>query len=62
MRNGASYTCAGQVMSAYFAPGAPSLPELSTDERARLAKDAPVKPPRQAIPPQGVPILVPTGR
>lgn len=62
VRNGASYTCAGQVMAAYFAPGAPMLPELSAEEKARRAKEAPVAPPRQAVPAPGVPILVPTGR
>ncbi|MFZ4688972.1 MAG: hypothetical protein ACOYLS_07030 [Polymorphobacter sp.] len=61
VRNGASFTCAAQAMSAYIAPGQPSLPDLSPEEKARRAKDAPVSPPRQAVPAPAVPIMVPAG-
>lgn len=62
VKGGASYSCAGQVMAAYRPAGVPMLPDLTAEEKAALAKDAPVAAPRQAAPNQtGVPILIPSG-
>lgn len=45
VRNGASFTCSGQDMTAYIIPGLPSLPELTPEQKAALAADAPATAP-----------------
>ncbi|WP_426163848.1 hypothetical protein [Sandarakinorhabdus sp. DWP1-3-1] len=60
IRNGASYTCSGQAMTAYLVPGAPALPPLTAEARAAQTGNAPVPTPRKARPAPGAPILIPT--
>lgn len=62
IRNGASYTCSGQAMTAYLVPSAPTLPPLTAEARAALARGAPVAARREARPASGAPILIPSGR
>lgn len=57
IRNGASYTCSGQAMTAYLAPDKPSLPALTPEQKAALATL--VTPPREADPAPSTQILVP---
>lgn len=59
VRNGASYTCSGQSMMAYVAPGKPSLPEQSPEQKALAG--TPATPPRETNPAPTTPILVPVG-
>lgn len=59
-RGGASYSCSGQVMSAYDVPGLPRLPPLTPDEKTRIAEEGRVATPRQAMPNTAItPILIP---
>ena len=60
LKGGASYSCSGQMMTAYDLPGLPRLPPLTAEEKAKIAAEAPVAPPRQAGPNTAqTPILVP---
>lgn len=60
LKGGASYSCSGQFMTAYDLPGLPRLPPLTAEEKARIAEQGRVAPPRQAGPNTATtPILVP---
>lgn len=60
LRNGATYGCFSTDMTAYFVPGAPSLPELTEADRVRIAAlGPPTRPPAGIAPAASAPVLVP---
>lgn len=60
VKGGASYTCSGQLMTAYELADLPRLPALTAEEKAKIAAEGPAVPPRQAGPNTATtPILVP---
>lgn len=60
VRNGASFTCSSQIMSAYLIPGLAALPPLTAEQKAALAAAGPVPAPREATPAASTVTLIPS--
>lgn len=50
LKGGASYSGAGQMMTAYDVPGLPRLPPLTPEQKAQFAAEGASAAPRQALP------------